>query len=386
MKEILAQLHKIWEQSKPLQKGIALFALISLSIVGVSLLKRGAQEHIEVVVSGDEEPQSEPHSALKGFELFDTNTWIKGDKELQVLEMRALKGQLEKDLAGFDQIKSASVILDLTQGKAFGGAPKQKPRASVILTLAPKAKLSVSQLRAITFHLAGAVHGLEPNMIAISDTTGKLYKAIDPEGEGELISNAALAFEEHLTQKIEAILTPFIKREYYTVSVQVSMNKGDVNPSNLSIALLIDKGYEGAIEQIERQLKVIALGVGIPFNLAIDAIPFNNKVETWVDLDKSTGYGGLLLTLLIVFVALLSAFLLFRRYRGAQKEDPLFKVMTRIDIGKLAESVKGEDPATIALMLSYLEASRAEEFIASFPETLQEEVLHQLSELEYENY
>jgi flagellar biosynthesis/type III secretory pathway M-ring protein FliF/YscJ len=35
----------------------------------------------------------------KGYELFDSTTWIKGEKELQMLELRALKGQIEKDLA-----------------------------------------------------------------------------------------------------------------------------------------------------------------------------------------------------------------------------------------------------------------------------------------------
>src|SRR6185503_740531 len=101
-----------------------------------------------------------------GFELFDTNTWIKGEQELQMLEMRALKGELERDLASFENVKKANVIVDMAPHKLFGST-KYKTKASVILTLQEEALLSHSQLCAIVYHLSGAVHGLEPSMVAI---------------------------------------------------------------------------------------------------------------------------------------------------------------------------------------------------------------------------
>ena len=226
MKEISKQLVTIWREMKLLQKGVFLATLVCLiAIFGILLFKSSASnyvplysgkalssyamgeirsylEHFSIPFQEDkeggllvlaehvEQVRAELGAAGipkleqgKGFELFDTNTWIKGEKELQVLEMRALKGQLEKDLAAFENIKSASVILDIPPQKTFNGA-KYQTKTSVILTLMPKARLSGSQLRAITNHLAGAVRGLEPSRIAISDTTGKLYKAIDPEGKG----------------------------------------------------------------------------------------------------------------------------------------------------------------------------------------------------------
>ena len=160
----------------------------------------------------------------KGFELFDTNTWIKGEKELQVLEMRALMGQLETDIGQYDNIKSTNVILDLAPPRPFGGA-MYKAKASVILTLMPGAVLSTSQLRAITYHIAGAVRGLQPNMVAISDTSGKLYQAIDPDGEVDLLRTEEIAVEERLKSKIDGLLGAVVGHGNYYSTVQVTMSR-----------------------------------------------------------------------------------------------------------------------------------------------------------------
>lgn len=160
----------------------------------------------------------------KGFELFDTNTWIKGEKELQVLEMRALMGQLERDVSEYENIKSANVILDLAPPRPFGGS-MYKAKASVILNLMPGARLNNSQLRAITYHIAGAVRGLKPNMVAISDTTGKLYQAIDPDGEVDLLRVAEVAVEERLKSKVDGMLALVVGHGNYYSTVQVNMSR-----------------------------------------------------------------------------------------------------------------------------------------------------------------
>lgn len=385
MKEIVAQLHAIWRKMKPLQKVAALaVALFIAAMLGSLIMKSGAKESEKASFLEEDQPP-DSNSTNKGFELFDTNTWIKGEKELQVLEMRALKGQLERDLAEFDQIKSASVILDMPPTRTFGGS-SHKTKASVILSLNPGARLSASQLRAITYHLAGAVHGLQPNMIAISDTTGKLYKVLDPEGSDELLSNASLAFEEHLDQKIRGLLTPLLGAEHYVCSVQALVENEKHHPHSLSMAVAIDLEYEDCAADIENQLRVIASGYEIPFHLAVDVIPFENKKGIWNETREKKGYIGGLLTAAVVLLALGSLYPFFRKYSKKKQEDSLFRMMTRVDIGKLADSIKEEDPQTIALMISYLEPSRAQQLIASFSEELQEEILKNLSEMEYENY
>lgn len=160
----------------------------------------------------------------QGFELFDSNTWIKGEKELQVLELRALKGQLEKDLTQFENVRSASVILDIAPPRPFGGT-LYKTKASVILNLLPGARLTPSELRSITFHIAGAVRGLNPNMIAISDTTGRLYQGIDPDNSTDSMRNAEIALEEQLKTKIDGMLAMIMGMDNYYSSVQVLLSR-----------------------------------------------------------------------------------------------------------------------------------------------------------------
>lgn len=299
------------------------------------------------------------HETGKGFELFDSNTWIKGEKELQVLEMRALKGQLERDLVGFENIKSARVILDLAPARKFGGQ-QYKTKASVILTLMPKARLTASQLRAITCHLAGAVRGLEPNMVAISDTTGRLYQAIDQEKESEKI-----IIEESLKDQVCTFLDKVLGEEHFHCFVKEQ-----------KIDIFIDKSiWEVGLEgEIQRCIKSIT---NIKPNIQLASFKKN-----WKEQKSRFGFMSLLFFVSMVVAALLSIYPFFRK---RNKEDKLLKMATKVDMRKLASSLKGEDPEIVAWTLSYLEPKKAEEMIASFPEDFQDEVLYHLSEMEKEN-
>lgn len=262
----------------------------------------------------------------KGYELFDSNTWIKGEKELQILELRALKGQLERDLTQFENIKSASVILDIAPPRPFGGTT-YKTKASVILNLMPGARISSSELRAITYHVSGAVRGLAPNMIAISDTTGKLYQAIDPDGNADQVRFSEIALEDHIKAKIDGMLATIVGFGNYYTTVQVSLSRervveekqtfantaGNISTANntisnpiesmkmttgpgkvesISITVLVNKlsldkeSHENAFshpeyvkEEIQKQLKTILEGYNSKVNEAVSFVDFNqNKV------------------------------------------------------------------------------------------------------------
>jgi flagellar M-ring protein FliF len=196
--------------------------------------------------------------ASKGYDLFDSSTWIKGEKELQILELRALKGQLEEDLSRFDNVRSASVILDMPPPRPFGNNNYQA-KASVILTLRPGARLSTQQIRAITYHIAGAVRGLAPNMIAISDTSGRLYQSINPDGDMDAMRSAEMAAEEHIKAKIDGLLSTIVGIEGFYSTVQVVMNRdkvieerkiytGSVNGTNLGSSVIMSVSETGQQE------------------------------------------------------------------------------------------------------------------------------------------
>lgn len=400
MKELFKQLLRIWHQTKSTQKLIAI-ALFLMLIIFFSFQLFNSSRQSDVLLYANLTPVEEeevkgfldgfaiPYSDRggicvpadqaervrfelsslgmgeqkkgKGFELFDTNTWIKGEKELQVLEMRALKGQLEKDLTAFEDIKSASVILDIAPARSFGNQ-QYKTKASVIVTLMQGARLSNSQLKAITHHLAGAVRGLEPSMIAISDTKGRLYQA---QGEQEVI------IEEQIRDHVEKLCLKIFGSENYYANVQLLDEK-------ILVSVMINKNLPQLpqADEVARQLVNIGRGFKVTIEPLIDFVPFEKKRSMWVETQKKANKFP------IVFFVIFSIFVistpimiyLFRRKKRSN-EDQLISMMTRIDINKLANAIKDEDPETVALMLSYLEPSRAEKILDAFPRTFQEEVL-----------
>lgn len=387
MKEIFNQLITIWRDLKPLQKLSSFAILIAVTAFFSFLIFKSSTESLPEVKPTENVTHTlcEVKDAVKGFELFDTNTWIKGEKELQVLEMRAIKGQLEKDLATFEHIKSASVILDLPPPKGLNG-PKYPTKASVILTLMPNTHLSSSELKAINNHLTGAVRGLEPNMIAISDTTGKLYKSIDPYQEETLQENSAF-FEEQLEAKVAELLKHLVGLENFYATVQTVLDQKTRAIQKVSITAVINKTiFTDSVctfqEEIKRQLMALAKGYGFEVEPIVDFIPFG-KPQT-VTTPKAKYTAGFFFTLFFVIAALAALFpLLKRNKRGKEdEEEPLLRMMTQIDLNKLGSSMQQEDPQTIALMLSYLEPARAEQFIATLNVDLQHKVLFHLSELE----
>lgn len=325
----------------------------------------------------------------KGFELFDSNTWIKGEKELQILEMRALKGQLEKDLGRFHNIQSATVLLDLPPQRNFA-ISQEKRKASVILTLVPNTTLSSSTVKAIINHLSGAIRGLESHMVAISDTSGRIYKSFDPDSKGGTLLESSFLLEDHLYEKMELMLSRLVGKDHFHASVQALFDKERQQALSISMTLLIDslnvqnQEQEKLTEEIERQLIAMGEGYGATCVPVIEWVNFER--EPIKELEWQEPVNNQLRTIFSFILAgiLLAAVLFFfrRLKRGKKKEETILRMMTRIDVNKLAASIQGEDPKTIALMLSYLEPTRAEQIIDALKSDLQEKVLYYLSEWE----
>lgn len=222
----------------------------------------------------------------KGFEIFDSNTWIKGEKELQIMEVRALSGRLERDLANYENVRSATVVLDIAVSRPFSTSPAQT-KASVILNLAPGSDLKPSELQAITYHVASAVRGLEPNMVAISDTKGRLYQGLDPGGKYGGMRTAQLIAENDLKGKIDQMLTAIFGAGNFSSAVHVEIDSGGIAgnavlPAKIgaiSIALVINSPrIESRREiyrtQLLRQLQLLTEPYHVQTNSTVEFIGF----------------------------------------------------------------------------------------------------------------
>lgn len=143
-----------------------------------------------------------------GLELFDKQDFGATSYAQRINYQRALQGELMRAINTLDAVKRSKVMLALPTKKTFledGG----KPTASVVVELNPGRQLTDDQVRGITFLVANAVEGLEPENVTVVDSRGKLLsKPTDPLSAG----NAQLAElqarkERELEEKIENILS-----------------------------------------------------------------------------------------------------------------------------------------------------------------------------------
>lgn len=163
------------------------------------------------------------------FSLFDHSTMGQSDFDEQVNYQRSLQGELERTLMDIHGIDNARVMLAMNNSSAFGLAPAQAERASVMLAVAPGAVLDGSMARAIAHLVAGSVRGLSAENVTITGNDGEIFYPPQREGEfGEAI-RLRNDFEHRLQGKAEALLTRIMGQNRYAVEVAV-----DVDTSQLT--------------------------------------------------------------------------------------------------------------------------------------------------------
>lgn len=314
MKEIIANLKKL--------------SLVQIGVIGAVLIAAlffflfNEPKKVEPIQTV--EPLNE-----KGFELFDNNTWFKGEKELQVLELRALKGQIEKDLLNFEKIKKANVLLDIQPPRSL-----QKTKASVILTLKEGLCLSQSEIAAIALHVSCGVKGLDPERVVLSDTGGRLYQGSE---------NSALIELEETRANVGALLKASIGQDHF---VRLS-NSFAIDSSVASSALK---------EELSHQFPKIVF----------QYIPFRKKHVQALSRPSSSNFNWLFLTAIGLLVL---STIFFFKHREKRSDD-------------LTHALKKQSPEMIAELLSYTKPEKAKEIILRLPEEMQEKVFESISQLE----
>jgi flagellar M-ring protein FliF len=164
-----------------------------------------------------------PRSGRIGFELFDkTNLGITDFTE-HVNYRRALEGELERSIRSLSEVEQARVHISFPKDSVFLDA-REPAKASVLLTLRPAARVSDSNVQAITNLVASAVEGLNPEFVSVVDMRGTLLsrpkRSTPDSGDG---SDATLEYrhqlEKDLVAKIQSTLTPLLGEDHFRVGV-----------------------------------------------------------------------------------------------------------------------------------------------------------------------
>lgn len=162
-----------------------------------------------------------PSKSETGFELFDkTKFGLSGFAE-RINYRRALEGELSRTISSINGVKFARVHIALPEPDIFSNKTKAAS-ASIILHTSDGFNLSQSQIKGIVHLVAGAVEGLSPQNISITDGAGKLIK---PAGdEIDFDSDLKKRIETDIEQKVKTALQKIAGPENFVVTADIALD------------------------------------------------------------------------------------------------------------------------------------------------------------------
>jgi len=145
-----------------------------------------------------------------GFELFDKPTFGMSDFMQRANYYRALQGELARTIRQLDEVSNARVLIVVPEDKLFA-QDHQEAKASVFIQLQPGRSLNDSQVRAIRFLVANGVEGLQPERVAVVDSSGRAMAESDSSSSGDGPANdkqrqARASLENYLQEKAQSML------------------------------------------------------------------------------------------------------------------------------------------------------------------------------------
>jgi flagellar M-ring protein FliF len=145
-----------------------------------------------------------------GFELFDKPTFGESDFMQRANYYRALQGELSRTIRQLDEVSNARVLIVVPEDKLFG-QDHQVAKASVFIQLQPGRSLSDSQVRSIRFLVANGVEGLQPERVAVIDSSGRAMAESDSStsADGQFSDKQRQAradLEHYLEEKAQSML------------------------------------------------------------------------------------------------------------------------------------------------------------------------------------
>ena len=171
--------------------------------------------------------QGLPNSNSGGFDLLDKDQGFGTSQFMeQARYQRALEGELAQTVAKLRNVESARVHLAIPKQSAFVRNQK-KPRASVFINLFSGRNLDEGQVAAIVHLVASSIPNLEPENVSLIDQKGRLLSTPDEGGQFGMSSSQFAhrkRLEEHLTQRIEALLTPIVGLGAVTAQVTTELD------------------------------------------------------------------------------------------------------------------------------------------------------------------
>ncbi len=175
-----------------------------------------------------------PKTGRIGFELFDRTNFGTTEFVEHINYRRALEGELERSVMSLTEVEQARVHITFPKDSVFLEG-EQPAKASVLIRLRSRARLSAQNTQAISHLVASAVEGLAPSAVSVLDMQGNLLaRGRESTAEaGSDVSGDALEFrhqlEKDLIAKVHSTIEPLIGPDKLRVGafVECDMASGE---------------------------------------------------------------------------------------------------------------------------------------------------------------
>jgi flagellar M-ring protein FliF len=143
-----------------------------------------------------------PKRTVPGYEILDEQRLGLSDRELDMMQKRALEGELARTLSALDWVESATVHVVRPKPSLF--SDEQLPTtASVTLVTDPRRTVPKAEVASVVALVAGAVEGLHPSRVTVVSSGGRLLS--EPMEDDALFGRSSRQIE--LARKVDGYLS-----------------------------------------------------------------------------------------------------------------------------------------------------------------------------------
>lgn len=197
-----------------------------------------------------------PKEGEPGYEIFDNEKLGVSPLVQKLNYNRALQGELARTIQVFDGVEFARVHIVRPEQTMFTGGG-QKASASVMIRMKPGWRMGTSTVAAITNLVSGAVEGLSPEQVTVTDSQGRVFN--QGGGENSVLSGAGTyqdfqssveqGMSERLHRSLEMVLGP--GRSTVLAKAVVDMNSETIVSTSYEKGMPLEETIEesSTIEQ-----------------------------------------------------------------------------------------------------------------------------------------
>jgi flagellar M-ring protein FliF len=205
-------------------------------------------------------------SGIKGWELFDTQSWTTTDFERDVNKRRAIIGEITRHVKLLDDVEEVSIQVTMPEPQLY--IDNEEPyTASVIITPSPYSDIlsNKKKIQGIIDLIAFGVDRLKPENVVVTDNHGNILSDFDMDDEVTYLTRAKeewkikeklrLKMQAEISEKMRAVLG----KDKVDVSVEVDLDfdQKEVEKTEFIPIVKIQDNPETPYDETEVEMNVV---------------------------------------------------------------------------------------------------------------------------------